>query len=90
MHGLLEVDVTEARRQLGDHDPPLSMTAFVIAAVARAVAVHPEVHAYRNWRGRLIRHRHVDVQTLVEVPTDRGRPAAPSAGPPDGLAWPYL
>jgi pyruvate/2-oxoglutarate dehydrogenase complex dihydrolipoamide acyltransferase (E2) component len=72
MHGLLEVDVTEARRQLAYHNPPLSMTAFVIAAVARAVAVHPEVHAYRNWRGRLIRHRHVDVQTLVEVPTEQG------------------
>ena len=72
MHGLLEVDVTEARRRLADHDPPLSMTAFVIAAVARAVAVHPEVHAYRNWRGKLVRHRHVDVQTIVEVPTEQG------------------
>jgi pyruvate/2-oxoglutarate dehydrogenase complex dihydrolipoamide acyltransferase (E2) component len=72
MHGLLEVDVTEARRLLGDHQPPLSMTAFVIAAVARAVATHPEVHAYRDWRGRLVRHRHVDVQTLVEVATAQG------------------
>ena len=72
MHGLLEVDITEARRQLADHDPPLSMTAFVIAAVARTAAVHPEVHAYRNWRGQLVRHRHVDVQTIVEVPTGQG------------------
>jgi pyruvate/2-oxoglutarate dehydrogenase complex dihydrolipoamide acyltransferase (E2) component len=72
MHGLLEVDITEARRQLADHDPPLSLTAFVIAAVARAVAVHPEVHAYRNWRGQLVRHQHVDVQTIVEVPTEQG------------------
>jgi pyruvate/2-oxoglutarate dehydrogenase complex dihydrolipoamide acyltransferase (E2) component len=72
MHGLLEVDITEARRRLADHDPPLSLTAFVIAATARAVAAHPEVHAYRNWRGRLVRHRHVDVQTLVEVPTGQG------------------
>jgi pyruvate/2-oxoglutarate dehydrogenase complex dihydrolipoamide acyltransferase (E2) component len=72
MHGLLEVDVTEARHQLADHEPPLSTTAFVIAAVARAVAVHPQVHAYRNWRGRLVQHRHVDVQTIVEVPTGQG------------------
>lgn len=72
MHGLLEVDVTAARRRLADHDPPLSMTAFVIAAVARTGAAHPEVHAYRNWRGRLVRHRHVDVQTIVEVPTAQG------------------
>src|SRR3954471_5751173 len=72
MHGLLDVDVTEARRLLAGSDPPLSMTAFVIAAVARAVAAHPEVHAYRDWRGRLVRHRHVDVQTLVEVATAQG------------------
>jgi pyruvate/2-oxoglutarate dehydrogenase complex dihydrolipoamide acyltransferase (E2) component len=72
MHGLLEVDITRARGLLTDHDPPLSVTAFVIAAVARAAATHPEVHAYRNWRGRLVRHRHVDVQTIVEVPTEQG------------------
>jgi pyruvate/2-oxoglutarate dehydrogenase complex dihydrolipoamide acyltransferase (E2) component len=72
MHGLLEVDVTEARRLVDQHRPPLSMTALVIAAVARAVAAHPEVHAYRDWRGRLVRHRHVDVQTLVEVATGQG------------------
>jgi pyruvate/2-oxoglutarate dehydrogenase complex dihydrolipoamide acyltransferase (E2) component len=72
MHGLLEVDVTEARRQLANHGPPLSMTAFVIAAVARTGAAHPEVHAYRNWRGRLVRHSHVDVQTIVEVQTAQG------------------
>lgn len=72
MHGLLDVDVTDARRLLADSSPPLSMTAFVVASVARAVAAHPEVHAYRDWRGRLVRHRHVDVQTLVEVPTAEG------------------
>ena len=33
---------------------------------------HPEVHAYRDWRGRLVQHRHVDVQTLIEVPTRDG------------------
>jgi hypothetical protein len=30
------------------------------------------VHAYRDWRGRLVQHRHVDVQTLVEVATVQG------------------
>src|SRR4051794_41838138 len=52
MHGLLGVDATEARRLLADHEPPLSMTPFVVAAVARAVAVHPEGHAHRHWRRR--------------------------------------
>lgn len=72
MHGLVDIDVTEARRLLAAHEPPLSMTAFVVASVARAAAAHPEVHAYRDWRGRLVRHRHVDVQTLVEVETRQG------------------
>jgi pyruvate/2-oxoglutarate dehydrogenase complex dihydrolipoamide acyltransferase (E2) component len=72
MHGLLDVDVTEGRRLLEEHGPPLSTTAFVVTAVARAVAAHPEVHVYRNWCGRLVRHRHVDVQTLVEVTTGQG------------------
>lgn len=72
MHGLLDVDVTTARRLLAESDPPLSTTAFVIASLGRAAAAHPEVHAYRDWRGRLVEHRHVDVQTLVEVPTEHG------------------
>ncbi len=72
MHGLFEVDITEARRALAQHDPPLSLTAYVIACVARAAAAHPQVHAYRDWRGRLVQHRHVDVQTLIEVSTAQG------------------
>jgi len=70
MHGLLDIDVTDARRLLSAQE--LSMTAFVVASVARAVVVHPAVHAYRDWRGRLVQHRHVDVQTLVEVATQEG------------------
>lgn len=72
MHGLFDVDVTAARRLLAGGDPPLSLTAFVVASVGRAAAAHPEVHAYRDWRGRLVEHRHVDVQTLIEVRTGQG------------------
>ncbi len=73
MHGLFDVDISTARRRLAEHDPPLSFTAFVIASLGRVAAIHPEVHAYRDWRGRLVQHRHVDVQTLIEVPTSVGR-----------------
>lgn len=72
MHGLFDVDVTAVRRMLAETDPPLSLTAFVVASVGRAAAMHPQVHAYRDWRGRLVEHRHVDVQTLIEVPTSQG------------------
>lgn len=72
MHGLFDVDVTTTRRLLAESDPPLSMTAFVVASLGRVAVTHPQVHAYRDWRGRLVEHRHVDVQTLVEVPTEHG------------------
>lgn len=72
MHGLFDADVTDALRVLNEDDPPLSVTAFVVASLGRAVAANPEVHAYRDWRGRLIEHRHVDVQTLIEVETSEG------------------
>ena len=37
-----------------------------------AAAAHPEVHAYRNWRGQLVMHQHVDVTTMIEIPTAQG------------------
>jgi pyruvate/2-oxoglutarate dehydrogenase complex dihydrolipoamide acyltransferase (E2) component len=72
MHGLFDVDITTARSLLGRHQPPLSLTAFVVASIGRAAAAHAEVHAYRDWRGRLVEHRFVDVQTLIEIPTSEG------------------
>ena len=77
MHGLMDVDVTRARQLLSSHEPPSSFTAFVVASVARAAAAHPEVHAYRNWRGQLVTHDHVDAATLVEIMTATGVFALP-------------
>lgn len=68
-HGLVQCDVTDTLALLKAFDPPLSMTGFIVSAVARVAAAHPEVHAYRNWRGKLAIHRHVDVATLIEVST---------------------
>jgi pyruvate/2-oxoglutarate dehydrogenase complex dihydrolipoamide acyltransferase (E2) component len=77
MYGLVDVDVTTANRLLAGHDPPSSLTAFVVASVARAVAAHPEVYAYRNWRGQLVTHEYVDVATMVEIATRQGLFAIP-------------
>jgi pyruvate/2-oxoglutarate dehydrogenase complex dihydrolipoamide acyltransferase (E2) component len=72
MHGLLTVDVTAVRSRLQQLDPPGSFTAMVVVAVARAAAAHPEVHAFRDWRGRLVSHRYVDVTAMIEISTQRG------------------
>ncbi|MBI5545634.1 MAG: 2-oxo acid dehydrogenase subunit E2 [Deltaproteobacteria bacterium] len=79
MHGLLELDVTLARRMLREHrdrtGESLSFTAFVLACLGRAVAAHPEVHAIRDWFGRMVLFKDVDATTIVEVKVD-GRPFA--------------
>lgn len=77
MTALVQVDVTDAWERVKAED--VSPTAFVLACVGRAVAAHPEVHAYRDWLGRLIIHRHVDVTTMIEVDTKSG--AYPLAHP---------
>jgi pyruvate/2-oxoglutarate dehydrogenase complex dihydrolipoamide acyltransferase (E2) component len=68
-HVLLEVDVTEARRAIREQrrrtGKPLSLTAFVLACFARALAEDPGLNAYRR-RRRLVRFADVDVTTLVE------------------------
>ncbi len=71
MTGLVKVDVTDAWDEI--HERALSPTAFFAACVGRAVAEHSEVHAYRDWLGRLVHHRHVDITTIVEVETETGR-----------------
>lgn len=70
MTALVQIDVTEAWARLEGED--LSPTAFIMACVGRAVATHPEVHAYRDWLGRLIVHDHVDIAVMVEIDTDGG------------------
>jgi pyruvate/2-oxoglutarate dehydrogenase complex dihydrolipoamide acyltransferase (E2) component len=71
MVGLIEVDVTRARALLRERKAStgegLSFTAFVVACLARAVAEHPEVQAYRDLRDRLVAYRAVDVCLSAEV-----------------------
>ena len=84
MHGLLTIDVTDTRARLRALDTPGSFTAMVLVAVARAAAAHPEVHAYRDWRGRLVSHRYADVTVLVEVVTSSGPVASKVTCVPSG------
>ena len=69
IHGLVEVDVTNAQRLLRRREAAgedLSFTAFLIHAVARVVDEDRIMHAYRR-RGRLILFDDVDVNTQIEA-----------------------
>ncbi len=69
IHGLVSVDVTIPRRDMRARDRagrPVSFTAFVVRAVARAVEADRMIHAYRR-HNRLVLFDDVDVNTQVEV-----------------------
>lgn len=70
MTALVQVDVTKAWQRLEEED--LSPTAYVLACVGRAVAAHPEVHAYRDWFGRLVIHPRVNIATMIEIESSTG------------------
>jgi len=70
IHGLLEVDVTDARASLREYQTrtgeSLSFTAFIIACLAQAVDENKAVHALRWGNSRVIMFADVDVLTWVE------------------------
>jgi pyruvate/2-oxoglutarate dehydrogenase complex dihydrolipoamide acyltransferase (E2) component len=81
VHGLVEVDVTDAREQIRtieeETGTDLSFTAFVVSCLAAAVEEQPEVHRYRDWRGRTHEFEDVDVNVLVEREVDGERIGVP-------------
>ncbi|MFC5369186.1 2-oxo acid dehydrogenase subunit E2 [Salinirubrum litoreum] len=81
VHGLVTVDVTEARARIdaieAETGERLSFTAFVVCCLARALADHPRMNAYRDWRGRVHVFDDVDVNVLVETTVDGDRLGVP-------------
>jgi pyruvate/2-oxoglutarate dehydrogenase complex dihydrolipoamide acyltransferase (E2) component len=70
IHGLVEVDITEARtrmRQIKERTgESLSFTGFIVYCCARAIDKDKHLHAYRNWQNRLILFDDVDISLPVE------------------------
>lgn len=77
VRGLFEVDVTEPRRRIAAHKAEsgetLSFTGFVIACLGQAVEMNLHMHAYRDWRNRLILYDEVDAIVNIEVKMDGHR-----------------
>jgi len=74
VHGLVEFDVSRARKAIRTHQAQsgesLSFSAFFLACLGRAIDMNKHMHAYRNWRNQLILFDEVDVNTLFEVEVD--------------------
>jgi pyruvate/2-oxoglutarate dehydrogenase complex dihydrolipoamide acyltransferase (E2) component len=65
VHALVELDVTEPRAWIGRAEPRVSWTGFIVASVARAVAMHPEVNT-RKAGNHVLSFQRVDVGATVE------------------------
>ena len=69
IHAIIEVDITEPRRLMQEHrqctGERLSMTAFVITCLARAIAENPNLNSFRKG-SKLILLDDVTISCLVE------------------------
>ena len=70
IHGLIEADVARPRQVIREHKATsgesLSFTGFMIYCLAKAVDMNKHMHAYRDWRNRLVLFDEVDVVTTIE------------------------
>lgn len=77
IHGLVEVDISQARERLRrikeETGEALSFTGFIVYCTARAVDEDKHLHAYRDWRNRLVLFDDVDISLPVER-TEAGQP----------------
>lgn len=74
VHGLVEMDVTDARRLIMEHKEKtgerLSFTAFIMTCFGRVVDMNRHMQAYRTWQEKLVIFEDVDVNTMFEVDVD--------------------
>jgi pyruvate/2-oxoglutarate dehydrogenase complex dihydrolipoamide acyltransferase (E2) component len=71
MHGLIDIDITHTRQAIRAYrartGAGLSLTAFVIACLGKAIEADKTLHAYRNGRNQLVLFDEVDVTTIIET-----------------------
>jgi len=71
VRALIEVDVTNVRQYLKtlkeNPQTVVSFTAFIMTAIARAVADNKIIQAMRDWRKRMIIYNDVDIITYIEL-----------------------
>lgn len=70
VHALLEVDIEATRKAIRkrrrEKKEYLSLIGYIVYCVARAVDMDKGMHAYRDWRNRLICFEEVDVSITIE------------------------
>ena len=78
IYGLIELDVTEARKFISEHEvrtgEKLSFTSWVIKSIGQAVSEHSEVQAMKKGKKKLVVFNDVDVGIVIErqIGSERG------------------
>jgi pyruvate/2-oxoglutarate dehydrogenase complex dihydrolipoamide acyltransferase (E2) component len=71
IHGLIEVDITDARDELSRLEARIgekpSFTAFIVNCIGEAVDSNKHVHAHMNWRKQLVIFDDVNINVMIEV-----------------------
>ena len=74
IYGLVEFDVSKTMKKIRQYrinsKSPLSLTAFVIACIGRAVTANKPVHGYLNRSNQLICFNDVDCCLPIEMNID--------------------
>ena len=74
VHGLFELNITKARASIHQYrnrtGQPLSFSAYFLTCLGKAIEQDKQLHAYRDWRNRLVTFADVDVNMLFEVEED--------------------
>jgi pyruvate/2-oxoglutarate dehydrogenase complex dihydrolipoamide acyltransferase (E2) component len=70
IHALIEVDISETRKSIREvrrrKSAFLSLTGYLVFCTARAVEKNRWMHAYRDFRNRLVAFEEVDISTTIE------------------------
>ncbi|NHJ01781.1 MAG: hypothetical protein EAX86_06530 [Candidatus Heimdallarchaeota archaeon] len=70
IYGLVEIDVTKARKFISENEAKtgekLSFTAWVIKCIAQAISEHREIQAFKKGKMKLIVFDDVDVGMIIE------------------------
>ena len=81
IYGLVEIDVTKARRFISENEArtgeKLSFTGWVVKCVAQAVSEHLEVQGIKKGKKKLIIFDDVDVGIIVELEIGSAKAAIP-------------
>ncbi len=77
IQGLVEVDVTDARKRIQQikekEDYTVSFTAWVTKCISKAVKENPKLNSFRKGGRKIIVFDNVDISVMVEVTTKSGK-----------------